>query len=211
MLEDLLKEYLADDSKVSEFMEKMKASKIFTTKEENIDTRYSKMKGDYEAEKAEHQKAMELINTLKAQTKGQEVLQAKINEYENEISSLKANNAQLTRENNLKVALLSGKAKADDIDYLLFKLSKDENSVKYGENGEITNTNEIIEGLKKAYPSHFECGAKKVVEKIELPNDDKKDRVTKEQFDKMNYNQKNELFHKNEELFNKLANGEEGE
>ena len=40
MLEDLLKEYLADDSKVSEFMEKMKASKIFTTKEENIDTRY---------------------------------------------------------------------------------------------------------------------------------------------------------------------------
>ena len=83
MLEDLLKEYLADDSKVSEFMEKMKASKIFTTKEENIDTRYSKLKGDYDAEKAEHQKAMELINTLKAQTKGQEVLQAKINEYEN--------------------------------------------------------------------------------------------------------------------------------
>jgi hypothetical protein len=212
MLEKLLKEYLADDSKVSEFLEKMKKSKIFLSKEENIDTRYTKMKGEYEAEKAEYAKALKLIETLKAQTQGQDALQTQIANYEQEISDLKANNKQLTRENNLKVALLSGKAKAEDIDYLLFKLSKDENAVKYGENGEVSNVNEIIDNLKKAYPSHFENGAKKVVEKIDLPNDGDKDvKITKEQFDKMNYNQKNELFHKNEELFNKLANGEEGE
>lgn len=212
MLEKLLKEYLADDSKVSEFLEKMKESKIFLSKEENIDTRYTKMKGEYESEKAEYAKALKLIETLKAQTQGQDALQTQIANYEQEISDLKANNEQLTRENNLKVALLSGKAKAEDIDYLLFKLSKDENTVKYGENGEVSNVNEIIDNLKKAYPSHFENGAKKVVEKIDLPNDGDKDvKITKEQFDKMNYNQKNELFHKNEELFNKLANGEEGE
>lgn len=212
MLEKLLREYLADDSKVSEFLEKMKESKIFLSKEENIDTRYTKMKGEYEAEKAEYAKALKLIETLKAQTQGQDALQTQIANYEQEISDLKANNKQLTRENNLKVALLSGKAKAEDIDYLLFKLSKDENAVKYGENGEVSNVNEIIDNLKKAYPSHFENGAKKVVEKIDLPNDGDKDvKITKEQFDKMNYNQKNELFHKNEELFNKLANGEEGE
>ena len=212
MLEKLLKEYLADDSKVSEFLAKMKESKIFLSKEENIDTRYTKMKGEYEAEKAEYAKALKLIETLKAQTQGQDALQTQITNYEQEISDLKANNEQLTRENNLKVALLSGKAKAKDIDYLLFKLSKDENAVKYGENGEVSNVNEIIDNLKKAYPSHFENGAKKVVEKIDLPNDGDKDlKITKEQFDKMNYNQKNELFHKNEELFNKLANGEERE
>lgn len=212
MLEKLLKEYLVDDSKVSEFLEKMKESKIFLSKEENIDTRYTKMKGEYEAEKAEYAKALKLIDTLKAQTQGQDALQTQIANYEQEISDLKANNKQLTRENNLKVALLSGKAKAEDIDYLLFKLSKDENAVKYGENGEVSNVNEIIDNLKKAYPSHFESGAKRVVDKIDLPNDGDKDvKITKEQFDKMNYNQKNELFHKNEELFNKLANGEEGE
>lgn len=212
MLEKLLKEYLVDDSKVSEFLAKMKESKIFLSKEENIDTRYTKMKGEYEAEKAEYAKALKLIDTLKAQTQGQDALQTQITNYEQEISDLKANNKQLTRENNLKVALLSGKAKAEDIDYLLFKLSKDENAVKYGENGEVSNVNEIIDNLKKAYPSHFENGAKKVVEKIDLPNDGDKDvKITKEQFDKMNYNQKNELFHKNEELFNKLASGEEGE
>lgn len=212
MLENLLKEYLADDSKVSEFLEKMKKNKIFLSKEENIDTRYTKMKGEYEAEKAEYAKALKLIETLKTQIQGQDALQTQIANYEQEISDLKANNEQLTRENNLKVALLSGKAKAEDIDYLLFKLSKDENAVEYGENGEVSNVNEIIDNLKKAYPSHFENGAKKVVEKIDLPNDGDKDvKITKEQFDKMNYNQKNELFHKNEELFNKLANGEEGE
>ena len=143
MLEKLLKEYLADDSKVSEFLEKMKESKIFLSKEENIDTRYTKMKGEYEAEKAEYAKALKLIETLKAQTQGQDALQTQITNYEQEISDLKANNEQLTRENNLKVALLSGKAKAEDIDYLLFKLSKDENAVKYGENGEVSNVNEI--------------------------------------------------------------------
>lgn len=212
MLEKLLKEYLADDSKVSEFLEKMKESKIFLSKEENIDTRYTKMKGEYEAEKAEYAKALKLIETLKAQTQGQDALQTQIANYEQEISDLKANNERLTRESNLKVALLSGKAKAEDIDYLLFKLSKDENAVKYGENGEVSNVNEIIDNLKKAYPSHFENGAKKIVEKIDLPNDGDKDvKITKEQFDKMNYNQKNELFQKNKELFEKLANGEEGE
>ena len=212
MLEELLKEYLADDSKVSEFLEKMKESKIFLSKEENIDTRYTKMKGEYEAEKAEYAKALKLIETLKAQTQGQDALQTQITNYEQEISDLKANNEQLKRENNLKVALLSGKAKAEDIDYLLFKLSKDENAVKYGENGEVSNVNEIIDNLKKACPSHFENGAKKVVEKIDLPSDGDKDvKITKEQFDKMNYNQKNELFQKDKELFEKLANGEEGE
>lgn len=211
MLEDLLREYLADDSKVSEFLEKMKKSKIFLSKEENIDTRYTKMKGEYEAEKAEYAKALELIDKLKAQTQGQDALQTQITNYEKEISDLKANNEQLTRENNLKVALLSGKAKAEDIDYLLFKLSKDENAVKYEENGEVSNVNEIIDNLKKAYPSHFENGAKKVVEKIDLPNDGDNDvKITKEQFDKMGYKEKNELFQKNEELFNKLAN-EKGE
>lgn len=165
MLEKLLKEYLADDSKVSEFLEKMKESKIFLSKEENIDTRYTKMKGEYEAEKAEYAKALKLIETLKAQTQGQDALQTQITNYEQEISDLKANNEQLTRENNLKVALLSGKAKAEDIDYLLFKLSKDENAVKYGENGEVSNVNEIIDNLKKPIHRILKTEQKKLSKK----------------------------------------------
>lgn len=212
MLEKLLKEYLADDSKVSEFLAKMKEQKIYLSKEENMDTRYSKMKNDFESEKAEHAKAIELINTLKEQSKGQEALQSKISTYESQIAKLKESNAQLTRENNLKVALLSGKAKSEDIDYLLFKLSKDENAVKYDENGEVANRKEIIDSLKKSYPSHFENGAQKVVEKVDLPKDGgQKQKITKEQFDKMSYNDKNELYKTNKELFEQLANGTEGE
>lgn len=49
MLQELLKEYLGEDVKVTEFLNKMKEKKIYTSNEENIDTRYSKLKGDFEA------------------------------------------------------------------------------------------------------------------------------------------------------------------
>lgn len=209
MLKELLKTYLLEDDKVSQFMNDMKAKKIFTASEENLDKRYSKLKSEMESKTQEHQEALNLIEQLKQTNAGNEALQTKITEYETTISSLKAKNQELARENSLKVALLSSKAKSDDIDYLMFKLSQDENALKVNENGEVTNVEEAINSLKTNYPSHFEVGAKKKVDVHKLDQDtEKKDTISKEQFDKMGYNQKVELYNTNKELYDQLKKGE---
>lgn len=209
MLKELLKTYLLEDDKVSQFMNDMKAKKIFTASEENLDKRYSKLKSEMESKTQEHQEALNLIEQLKQTNAGNEMLQSKITEYETTISSLKAKNQELARENSLKVALLSSKAKSDDIDYLMFKLAQDENALKVNENGEVTNVEEVINSLKTNYPSHFEVGAKKKVDVSKLEqNTEKKETISKEQFDKMGYNQKVELYNTNKELYDQLKKGE---
>lgn len=201
--EELLKKYLGED-KVAQFLADMTTNKLYLTKEENINKRYSKLKSDLTAKEAEHQQALDLIEQLKAS--GSQEMQTKIADYEATITKLKNQNKELAKENALKVALLSNKAKADDIDYLLFKLSKDENAVKVNENGEITNVKEIIESMKTSYPSHFDGSVKKKVEVQKLPgDDDDKDTITKEQFDKMGYQEKNKLFKENKDLYDKLS------
>lgn len=205
-MKDLLKKYLADEAKVTQFLEEMKSANIFTAREENLDARYQKLQGKYSAKEAEHQEALNLIAQMKQETAGQEVLQGKITEYETKIAQLDAQNKQLTRENSLKVALLGGKAKSDDIDYLMFKISQDADALKLNENGEITNMEEVLTSLKTNYPAHFEAGAKKKVEVIDLPNDEgKKDTVTKEEFNKMGYNARVNLRKDNPELYDKLT------
>ena len=209
MLKDLLKKYLVEDGKVSQFMDEMKASKIFTASEENLDTRYNQLKGKMSAKEQEHQEALNLIEQMKEASAGQEILQNKITDYETTIASLQAKNTQLARENSLKVSLLSNKAKSDDIDYLMFKLSQDENALKVDEEGAITNIDEVINGLKTNYPTHFEAGAKKKVDVNILPKEeDKKVGITKEQFNTMNYNQRNELYNTNKALYEELTKGE---
>lgn len=210
MLKDLLKKYLNDDDKVIQFLDEMKASKIYTSNEENIDRRYAKLQGDYTTKETELADALKQIETFKQANADVTAVNAKLAEAQNEIARLNGVNKQLAQENELKVTLLSSKAKADDIDYLLFKLSKDENAVKYDDNGKITNGKEIVESLKKTYPSHFEDGSKRQVDVKQLPDDDNNSpTITKERFDKMGYHEKNKLYNENKELYDKLNKGEE--
>lgn len=209
MLKKLLKQYLGEDEKVTQFMNDMKSNKIYLSREENIDTRYSKLQNDLNTKTSEHQKALDLIEELKATNEGNETLQGQIAQYKAKIQELEAKNKEIARDNAIKIALLSNKAKAEDIDYLMYKLSKDEETLKFDENGELTNMAELIDSMKVNYSNHFEVGAKKKVDVQKLPKDDGNDEtVTKEQFDKMGYQEKNKLFHENKELFDKLSKGE---
>lgn len=209
MLKELLKKHLVDDAKVAQFLEEMKASNVYLSREENIDTRYAKLQKEMSAKNAEHQQALELIEQLKATNQGNEALQQKVSQYEATIADLQAKNKEMARDSAIKMALLNSKAKADDIDYLMFKLSKDEEALKVNEEGEITNLNELVEGMKTSYPSHFELGAKKKVDVQSLPSENTKtNAITKEQFDKMGYQAKNKLFHENKELYDELSKGE---
>lgn len=153
----------------------------------------------------EKDEANKLIAELKKSNQGNEELQGKIGTYENELKALKEENEQLKLDNAIKVELLSAKAKGDDLDYLMFKIKQNNEKLSLSENGELKGFD--VEEIKTAYPSNFEVETKKVVDVNNLPKIDNGDNtITKEQFEKMGYQEKNKLFNENPDVYNELKN-----
>lgn len=187
-------------------LEAMKKNKVFTASEENLDVRYGKLKTDHDNLTAEHKKSTDLIAELQKATKGQEAVQGKITEYQSTIEQLKQEAIQAKTESALKIGLLSAGAKADDIDYLLFKMSHDTDwKPELGEDGQIKGLQDKLKGLKTQYPSNFESKSEKKIEEKKLDHPDQKDSVTADDFKKMGYQQKAELYNTDPELYSKLS------
>jgi len=176
-------------------------------------------KGKYEAlqelvngKETELQSANDLIAQLKKATKGNEELQGKFTEYEQENARLQAELQETKVKAAIKVALLS--EKAVDVDYLTFKLNEKlkekGESLELDENENIKGWDALKDGLKVQFPSMFEsagAGKMKVLGDNRLPESDGEGAsVTKEQFEKMGYNSRVELKASNPELYAKLAN-----
>lgn len=206
MIQDLLKEFLQDDEKVEQFLSKMKESKIYTSSEENIDGRYSKLKEDFESLSSKNKESESLIAQLKKQNGNNETLQKQIKEYEGKIAELEAEKEKLEIDNSLKFELLASGAKASDIDYLIYRAKNGETEIKLDKDGKIKGIDDLIGGLKKSCASNFEESQKKQVDVKELPDDNgEKDVITKERFDSMGYKERNELYRSNKELYEKLS------
>ncbi len=153
----------------------------------------------------EKDEANKLIGELKKSNQGNEELQNKIGTYETQLNELKAENEQLKLDNAIKVELLSAKAKGDDLDYLMFKIKQNNDKLSLGENGELKGFD--VEEIKTTYPSNFEVETKKVVDVNNLPKIENSDNtITKEQFEKMGYKEKNKLYNENPDVYNELKN-----
>lgn len=156
-MEELLKELGYTDEQIKAILEGMKNKKIYTSGEENADLRLQKLNEDFVGKEAELTKANELIEQLQKSNKGNEDLQTKITNYETEISKLKEEQHQKDVENALKFELLKNKAKADDIDYLIFKIKsnqQDGKEIVLDEKGNLKDFK--IEDFKKEYKNNFE-------------------------------------------------------
>lgn len=203
-LQDILKEFLVEEDKINSFLGKMKENKIFTASEENLDVRYKKLKDDYDAKDKEHAKSLTLIDELKKSGVDNEDMQNKISAYETNVAQLKAENEQLKLDNAIKVKLLSLNAKASDLDYLMFKIKQDDNKLSLDDNGEIKGLD--LDAIKGSYPNNFEVESKKEVDVNNLPNiNDKPKEITKEEFSKMGYQERNKLYKEDKELYKKLS------
>jgi len=151
----------------------------------------------------EKDEANKLIEELKKSNQGNEELQGKIGTYETQLNQLKAENEQLKLDNAIKVELLSAKAKGDDLDYLMFKIKQNNDKLSLTENGELKGFD--VEEIKTTYPSNFEVETKKVVDVNNLPKiDSNENTITKEQFEKMGYKEKNKLFNENPDVYKEL-------
>ena len=166
-LQELLKKYgIEDEAKINEFLEEMKTNKIYTSNEENLDVRYGKLKEDFDAKSKEHTEATKLIEELKASSKGNEDLQAKITDYEGQVAELQKELEQTKIESALKVALVN--AKVSDVDYIAYKVKEKDTNLTLDENGNIKGINDTLKDIKTAYPNFFETEKKKEIDVKDL-------------------------------------------
>ena len=211
-LEELLKAQNLTDQQVAAIINSMKENKIFTASEENLDIRYGKLKTNHDALVAKDAESQKLIAELQKATKGQEEVQNKISEYEATIAQQQEELEQTKLEAALKVGLLSAGAKSSDIDYLLFKMSHDDEwKAELDEAGQVKGLEDKLKGLKTQFPNQFVAETEgddgyQRLDDGKLPGGDNRETtVSKERFNAMGYEERVKLKEKNAELYKKLA------
>lgn len=206
-LQEILKAKGLSDEDIQSVIGEMKQNKIFTASEENLDIRYGKLKGDFDALTKQHGESTSLIEQLKKDNAGNEGLQQKITDYEKTVADLTKENEQLKVDSALKIALLE--AKVTDVDYLTFKI-KEKGEVKLGEDGKIKGIDDTIAALKTQFPQHFTSESKKKIEENKLPNGDdgNGDGMTKKELLSKPYTERQRIYQENPDLFNEIMNSE---
>lgn len=191
-LNELLKANGIEDEQIEKIVAGMKENKIFTSAQENMDVRYPKLKSDYDELKAE-------IEELKGKAE-------KDIDYKAESDRLKQELAESKKESAVKLELL--KAGVKDIDYMMFKAN--DLDIQIDKDGKIKGIDDVLDQLKTQFPSQFEHSQLKKVEENKLPKAPETPQITKEQFNRMSYHEKNELYNTNKKLYDELRGEENG-
>lgn len=160
-IQEILKSTGLSDEQIKSVLDSMRENKIYTSSEENLDIRYSKLKGEHENMSSQYKEAQTLIEELKKSSKGNENLQAKVAEYESKVAELSNQLKEEKLASAVKVGLLS--EKATDIDYLTFKL-KEAGELEMDEKDQIKGWKDKVEELKKKFPNQFEDNSKNKIE-----------------------------------------------
>ena len=206
-LQEILKSQGLSDEQIETITGEMKQNKIFTAGEENLDIRYSKLKADHDNLVAQHGESTKLIDQLKAGTKDNDALQAKITTHEATIAQLQEQLKQTQLDAAIRVALLG--AKATDVDYMTFRL-KEKGDLELDDQGQIKGIDDRLAGLKTQFPAFFESAdQQREVQPHKLPdrNPDNGATVTKEEFNKMGYNSRVKLRETDPEAYAQLMKG----
>lgn len=152
---ELLKVQGCTDEQITKIENAMKENKIYTTNEENIEERYSKMKGQKEDLEAQLKTASGTITTLKKDNADNEDLQKKVKTYEDDIKTLKKDSEtkikNLTLDNAIKLALKDNNAKYEDL--LAGKFDRDKLTIK--EDGTVEGITDQIKTLQEGYKDLF--------------------------------------------------------
>lgn len=200
---ELATKYGVSGDKLDGFMAELKENKIFFSAEENMDIRYPKLKADNESNLAKLTEANSLIEQLKKSSKGNEDLANKVKEYEAKIEKIEAENTKLKIESATKVALLQ--AGGEDIDYLIYKL-RENNELKLDKDGNVDGLEGLINSMKTSMPAQFKSSQTKKIEENKLEQKQQEgSSISKEEFNKMTYAERNKLFHENREAYDELV------
>lgn len=197
---EILKANGIDDEVASKITADMKANKVFTASEENLDIRYGKLKNEHTASNqqiADLQSQIAQFEDFKSQNL------ALLEEANKKFALLEEENARIKTDYALDRALME--AKVQDVDYMKFKIKeKHPEGFKLDENGKVESINRVLDDLKVQFPNQFSKTEKKIEEKKLEKTDDTNTGITTEQFNKMNYHEKAKLFKENPEQYAEL-------
>lgn len=198
-ISEILKAKGISDDVIKGVLEDMKANKVFTASEENLDIRYGKLKTDHEGVTKQLGEANTLIEELKKSNKGNEGLQQKVTAYEAQVQQLQRELEESKIDAAIKVGLLSEKAL--DVDYLVFKLKNKGEALTLGEDGKIKGWDDKIAALKTQCPTQFESSGKKNIVENKLPDPEDHSTLSKTDLLKKPYAERQKIFEANPEAF----------
>lgn len=145
--------------------------------------------------------ATKTITDLKAANLDNEALQQTVKQHEEALETQKSDFEKkmndLVINGAIEKALLGSKAKHSDL--LTGKIDREKLIV--GDDGKVIGIDEQISGLKESYKDLFESQLSGIPPQN---NGSPAGAVTKEQFQKMGYKERTELFKNNQELYNQL-------
>ena len=207
-LNEILKAKGISDDIITAVLDEMKAHKIFTASEENLDIRYKKLKDEHDTVVKERDEGKTLIDTLQKNNKGNEALQKQVTDYQAKMEQLQTELQQTKIDSAINVGLLAAGVKPEDVDYVTFKL-KAKGEIELDDQGNIKGWDDKVAGLKTQFPANFtSAGGKKYEEhKLESGDGASGEPITKEQFNKMGYNSRVELKRTNPEQYSQLMKG----
>ena len=203
-LNEIFKANGIEENVANAILSAMKENKIYTANEENLDVRYNKLKNEHESKLNELVEANNLIAELKKSNKGNEDLQSKITNYENQVTQLQEELQKTKLDSAIKVALLS--EKAADVDYLMFKL-KEKGELELDENDKIKGWNDKIAALKTQFPTQFENSGSKKIEENKLDRTDDGTGFTKADLLKKPYSERIKIYNENPDAYNEVMKG----
>lgn len=196
---------IADDV-ISSVLDDMKANKIYTASEENLDIRYGKLKTQHEGVTKQLGEANTLIEELKKSNAGNEQLQGKVTEYEGTIQKLQTQLVQTQIDADAQTQLLAGGVKPEDLDYVMFKL-KAKGDLEIGEDGHVKGMDDKIAALKTQLPANFNSESKKNIIENKLPGDpNNNDGITRENLLKKPYAERMKIYSENPEAYKTAMN-----
>ena len=198
-ISEILKAKGISDDVIKGVLGAMKANKVFTASEENLDIRYGKLKTDHEGVTKQLGEANTLIEELKKSNKGNEGLQQKVTAYEAQVQQLQQELEESKIDAAIKVGLLSEKAL--DVDYLTFKLKNKGEALTLGEDGKIKGWDDKIAALKTQCPIQFESSGKKNIVENKLPDPEDHSTLSKTDLLKKPYAERQKIFEENPEAF----------
>jgi chromosome segregation ATPase len=206
MIQEILKNNGLNEDQITNILNSMKESKVYTTKHENIDERYNKLKTQKTELEAQIKERDTQLADLSKNNKDNEGLL-------NQIKDLQALNKQTTTDYENKInqmqfdyALEGALTNAKSKNNKALKALLDMNSIKYQE-GKLEGLQERIEALKNDASYLFDLETAPVntggIGNFSRGNNSI---ITKEQFRSMSYMEKMNLYNENKDLFNQLNN-----
>ena len=203
---EIMKAKGISDDIIKAVQEDMKANKIFTSAEENIDIRYKKLKDDHDAVVKERDEGKTLIESLQKSSKGNENLQKQLSEYQTNMEKLQAELQQTKIDSAINIGLLAAGVKPDDVDYVTFKL-KAKGDIELDEQGNIKGWEDKVAGLKTQFPANFTSASSKQYQEHKLPDgDDHGDTITRESLLKKPYAERMKNYNENQEAYKNPMN-----